>query len=169
MRRPGDADDAAFRAFAAVQMTGLLRPAYYLAGDWDEAQDLVQAALVKMYVAWPRLGGDVDRHLYVRKVMLNVFRANLRRGWRSREVLAWAEDTTSVAQEGQPEERDYQRRLLMTLPPQQRAVIVLRYLQDFSVRQTAECLQISEGTVKSQTSDALKSLRALVAQERTDR
>jgi RNA polymerase sigma factor (sigma-70 family) len=150
-------------------MTGLLRPAYYLAGDWDEAQDLVQTALVKMYVVWPRLGADVDRHLYVRKVMLNVFRANLRRGWRSREVLAWAEDSTPAHQDGGPEERDYQRRLLMTLPPQQRAAIVLRFLQDLSVRQTADCLQVSEGTVKSQTSDALRSLRALVARERTDR
>jgi RNA polymerase sigma-70 factor (ECF subfamily) len=169
VRRPGEADEAAFRAFAAVQMSTLLRPAYYLAGDSDEAQDLVQTALVKMYLAWPRLGADVDRHLYVRKVMLNAFRANLRRGWRSREVLAWAEDTTPVDQDGRPEERDYQRRLLMTLPPQQRAVIVLRYLQDLSVRQTADCLQVSEGTVKSHTSDALKSLRALVARERTDR
>src|SRR4051794_33136565 len=149
-------------------MTGLLRPAYYLAGDWDEAQDLVQTALVKMYVAWPRLGAEVDRHLYVRKVMLNVFRANLRKGWRSREVLAWAEDTPAVDEAGETEERDYQRRLLMALPPQQRAVIVLRYLQDLSVRQTADCLQVSEGTVKSQTSDALKSLRSMVAPERTD-
>ncbi len=149
-------------------MSALIRPAYYLAGDWHEAQDLVQAALVKMYLAWPRLAADVDRHLYVRKIMLNVFRANLRRSWRSREVLTSVEDPTSYGNEGQPEERDFQRRLLMALPPQQRAVIVLRYLQDLSVRQTAECLDVSEGTVKSQTSDALKSLRLAIASERTE-
>ena len=151
-------------------MSGLLRPAYYLSGSWDEAQDLVQSSLVKMYLAWPRLGADVDRHLYLRKVLLNTYRASLRSGWRRREVpVDGAGPDAASAEPAVAEERDYQRSLLLALPPKQRAVIVLRYLQDLSVQQTAACLGVSEGTVKSQTSDALKSLRAMVANEGSDR
>jgi RNA polymerase sigma-70 factor (sigma-E family) len=167
VRTPGGTDDAAFREFAAAQMSALLRPAYYLAGDWDEAQELVQSSLVAMYVHWGRLGKDVDRYLYVRKVLLNTYRSSLRKGWRRREVAGTGAE--SVAVEAGTEERDYQRTLLLALPHQQRAVIVLRYLQDLSIKQTAEVLGVSEGTVKSQTSDALASLRSMIAKEDSDR
>lgn len=164
-----DAAEAAFREFAAAQLTGLLRPAFYLTGSWHEAQDLVQTSLVKMYLAWPRLGPDVDRHLYARKVLVNTYRAGLRRTWRRREALV-PEPLGGVAydREGLTEERDWQRALLMTLPPKQRAVIVLRYLQDLTIQQTADCLGISAGTVKSQTSDALVTLRRAIATERSE-
>ena len=59
-------------------------------------------------------------------------------------------------------ERDYQRELLLQLPPKQRAVVVLRFLEDLSVQQTADCLGVTVGTVKSQTSDALAALRIAV-------
>jgi RNA polymerase sigma-70 factor (sigma-E family) len=167
VRTPGGTDEAAFREFAAAQLSALLRPAYYLAGNWDEAQELVQSALVTMYVHWGRLGKDVDRYLYVRKVLLNTYRSSLRKGWRSREV-GGAVAEPLVVHTG-AEERDHQRTLLLALPPQQRAVIVLRYLQDLSIKQTAEVLGVSEGTVKSQTSDALASLRSMIAKEGSDR
>lgn len=159
----------AYREFAAAQLHSLLRPAYYLTGSWHEAQDLVQSSLVKMYLAWPRLGPDVDRHLYARKVLVNTYRAGLRPAWRRREALSPEPPGDAYDPEGQTEERDYQRALLMTLPPRQRAVIVLRYLQDLSIQQTAECLGVSAGTVKSQTSDALAALRQAIATERSER
>lgn len=169
MRRPGGDGEAAFRAFAAAEMSGLLRPAYYLTGNWDDAQELVQASLVKMYLAWKRLPADVDHHLYLRKVLVNTFRADLRKGWRRKEVLSVEAGSHAAYDVDLPEERDYQRGLLLALAPQQRAVIVLRFLQDLSVRQTADCLGVTEGTVKSQTSDALKSLRAMIAKEGSER
>ncbi len=150
-------------------MSGLLRPAYYLTGDWDDAQELVQASLVKMYLAWKRLPADVDHHLYLRKILVNTFRADLRKGWRRKEVVSVEVGGEAAYDVDLPEERDYQRRLLLALPPQQRAVVVLRYLQDLSVRQTADCLGVTEGTVKSQTSDALKSLRTMIAKEGSER
>ena len=120
-------------------------------------------------LAWPRLGPDVDRHLYARKVLVNTYRAGLRRAWRRREALSPEPPSESYDREGLTEERDYQRALLMALPPRQRAVIVLRYLQDLSIQQTAECLGVSPGTVKSQTSDALAALRQAIATERSER
>jgi RNA polymerase sigma-70 factor (sigma-E family) len=161
--------EAAYREFAAAQMHSLLRPAYYLTGSWHEAQDLVQASLVKMYLAWPRLRPDVDRHLYARKVMVNTYRAGLRPAWRRRETLSAAQPPDTYDRDGLTEERDYQRALLMSLPPGQRAVIVLRYLQDLSIQQTADCLGVSAGTVKSQTSDALAALRQAIATEGSER
>lgn len=169
MTSAGDANEAAFREFAASQMHGLLRPAYYLTGSRHEAQDLVQASLVKMYLAWPRLAPDVDRHLYARKVLVNTYRAGLRRAWRRREALSPEPPAESYDRDGLTEERDYQRALLMSLPPRQRAVVVLRYLQDLSIQQTAECLGVSAGTVKSQTSDALSALRHAIATQGSER
>ena len=62
-------------------------------------------------------------------------------------------------------ERDYQRELLLQLPTKQRAVVVLRFLEDLSIQQTADCLGVTTGTVKSQTSDALAALRTAVGDQ----
>ena len=162
-------DEVTYREFAAVQLQTLQRPAYLLCGDWHSAQDLVQTALVKMYGAWPRLGADVDRHAYARRVLVNSYISGQRRHWWRREISA-GDDLVDLA--GTPDrdvgEREAQRALLMTLPPRQRAVVVLRYWEDFSVEQTAQALGIATGTVKSQSAEALKTLRiALTHEEKT--
>ena len=155
-------DSTGFDGFATAQMSALLRPAYYLTGDWDLAHDLVQTTLVKMYGAWGRLKADVDRVAYARTVLLNVYRDHCRSERRHRNALlrkGWAPfEAASV----DVPERDYQRELLLQLPPKQRAVVVLRFLEDLSVQQTADTLGVSVGTVKSQTADALKALRAAI-------
>jgi RNA polymerase sigma-70 factor (sigma-E family) len=160
-------DEATYREFAAVQLQALQRPAYLLCGDWHHAQDLVQTTLLKMYAAWPRLGANVDRHAYARRVLVNAYISSRRRHWWRREV-----STAAVMDVAAPladvDEREEQRRLLLSLPPRQRAVVVLRFWEDFSVEQTAQALGIAAGTVKSQTSEALKTLRiALTSEERT--
>ena len=149
-----------FEGFAAAQLSGLLRPAYYLTGDWDLAQDLVQATLIRMYGAWGRLKPDVDRVAYARTVLVNLYRDQTRSERRARRAAVRAESLSSG--EVDLPERDYQRELLLQLPPKQRAVVVLRFLEDLSVRQTADALGVSTGTVKSQTADALKALRAAI-------
>jgi len=163
-------DEEAYREFAAVQLQRLQRPAYLLCGDWHRAEDLVQTTLIKMYGAWPRLGNEVDRHAYARRVLVNVYISSRRKRWWRHEV------TTGRALEspgaGRPDdsfaERERQLVLLMALPPRQRAVVVLRFWEDFSVEQTAQALGIATGTVKSQTAEALKTLRiSLTQQEKT--
>ena len=155
-----DAERAEFERFAAGQLSSLLRPAYYLTGDWQLAQDVVQATLVKMCGAWPRLKADVDRAAYARTVMVNVYRDHARSERRRSGLLR--SFTPAAPVEVDVAERDYQRELLMALPPKQRAVVVLRFLEDLSIQQTADCLGVTAGTVKSQTSDALAALRTAV-------
>jgi RNA polymerase sigma-70 factor (sigma-E family) len=160
-------DEDGYREFAAVQLQALQRPAYLLCGDWHLAQDLVQTTLVKMYGAWSRLGVEVDRHAYARRVLVNSYISQRRRHWWRREISS-AELTESAAREDADfGEREVQRELLMALPARQRAVIVLRFWEDFSVEQTAQALGIATGTVKSQTSEALKTLRISLIQEET--
>jgi RNA polymerase sigma-70 factor (sigma-E family) len=162
-----DTDEETYRAFAAVQLQSLQRPAYLLCGDWYLAQDLVQTTLVKMYGAWARLASDVDRHAYVRRVLVNAYISSRRRRWWQHEVST-GEDLDVAGADGRDiAERESQRALLMGLPPRQRAVIVLRYWEDFSVAQTAQALGIATGTVKSQTSEALKTLRISLSHEET--
>jgi RNA polymerase sigma-70 factor (sigma-E family) len=154
-------DDAGFEGFAAAQLNALMRPAYYLTGDWDLAQDLVQATLVRMYAAWGRLKPGVDRVGYARTVLVNLYRDQTRSERRARKALLRTGSRPPSVDVDVPE-RDYQRELLQRLPPKQRAVVVLRFLEDLSVQQTAEVLGVSTGTVKSQTADALKALRAAI-------
>jgi RNA polymerase sigma-70 factor (sigma-E family) len=154
-------DSAGFDGFAAAQLSALLRPAYYLTGDWDLAQDLVQATLVRMYGAWGRLKPDVDRVAYARTVLLNLYRDQTRSERRAHKALL-RKGSRPVSPEVDVLERDYQRELLQQLPPRQRAVVVLRFLEDLSVQQTADVLGVSTGTVKSQTADALTALRAAI-------
>jgi DNA-directed RNA polymerase specialized sigma24 family protein len=80
------ADEDGYREFAAVQLQALQRPAYLLCGDWHLAQDLVQTTLVKMYGAWSRLGAEVDRHAYARRVLVNSYISQRRRYWWRREI-----------------------------------------------------------------------------------
>jgi RNA polymerase sigma-70 factor (sigma-E family) len=162
-------DEATYRDFAAIHLQTLQRPAYLLCGDWHTAQDLVQTTLLKMYAAWPRLGAVVDRHAYARRVLVNAYVSSRRRHWWRREI-----STGTVMDAAAPvsdaDEREQQRRLLMSLPPRQRAVVVLRFWEDFSVDQTAATLGIAPGTVKSQTAEALKTLRITITeQERSER
>ena len=158
-------DEDAYREFAAVQLQRLQRPAYLLCGDWHRAEDLVQTTLVKMYGAWARLGVDVDRHAYARKVLVNAYISSRRRRWWQHEVTTSETPEPAGADRTDLAEREAQRVLLMTLPPRQRAVIVLRFWEDFSVEQTAQALGIATGTVKSQSAEALKTLRISIEQE----
>jgi RNA polymerase sigma-70 factor (sigma-E family) len=156
-------ESAEFDRFAAAQLSSLLRPAYYLTGDMDLAQDMVQATLVKMYGAWGRLKPDIDPVAYARTVLLNVYRDHTRGERRLKNTLLRKASQPSYATDVDIVERDYHRDLLLQLAPKQRAVVVLRFLEDLSVQETADCLGITTGTVKSQTADALRALRIAIA------
>ena len=151
-------NEARFREFVATRQSALVRTGRLLTGDWASGEDLVQAALVKTYLAWPRIKDQDAVEGYVRKTM-----ARLAISWSRKK--SWGERVTA-----QPPDRavsdpdpagadDPLWRAVRTLPPGQRAVLVLRFHADLSEADTAAELGISVGTVKSQTARALAALR----------
>jgi RNA polymerase sigma-70 factor (sigma-E family) len=150
-----DADD--FAEFVAARSGALLRTAYLLTGNRQDAEDLVQTALVKVVPKWGRLR---EHEPYVRRVMVNESISRWRRG-------RWRETPTAEVRDRAIPDPDLAGRLalrqaLAQLAPRQRAVIVLRYFDDLTEAQTADALGIAVGTVKSQARDALTRLRTLV-------
>lgn len=145
---------ADFDDFVAARSTALLRTAYLLTHDHGLAEDLLQTALTKSWFAWGRINGNPEP--YVRKVLVNTFASWWRRKWHG-------ERPTETLPEGATTDSPGQSLDLWTamerLPNRQRAVIVLRYFEDLTERETAELLGCSVGTVKSQTSKALAHLR----------
>ncbi|MFY1626521.1 SigE family RNA polymerase sigma factor [Micromonospora sp. WMMD735] len=157
-----------FRDFVAARSGALLRTAYLLAGDWATAEDLLQTALTKTYLAWRRLGGIEAVEPYARRVMVNTSTSWWRRRWHGERPTEVLPERAGVDEIEQQLDRDALWRHLRMLPARQRAVLVLRYYEDLSEAQTAALLEISPGTVKSQTSRALNTLRRRLAAEGLD-
>lgn len=148
-----------FREFVAARSGALLRTAYLLAGDWATAEDLLQTALTKTYLAWKRLGGIEAVEPYARRVLANTSISWWRRRWHGERPTEVLPERPGVDEIEQQLDRDLLWRHLSALPTRQRAVLVLRFYEDLSEAQTAALLDISPGTVKSQTSRALATLR----------
>lgn len=154
-----------FDDYVASRGAALLRLAFMLTGDRHLAEDLTQDTLVRVYGRWSRVAGMEQIDAYVRRVLVNAH-VSWRRRRSSREVpLAEPADVVHpAAADGSDSsdstaERDQAWRLLATLPPKQRAVLVLRYYEDLSDREVAEVLGCSAGTVRSQASRGLATLR----------
>jgi RNA polymerase sigma-70 factor (sigma-E family) len=151
-----------FRAFALDRSLRLHQSAYLLCGDWHLAHDLVQDTLVKVYRHWSRVRRADSPDAYVRRILIN----EARNGWRRRDKAVsvanigaeWTAPTVPDATDDIAR-RDGLLRALLELSHQQRATVVLRYLEGLSQAETARVLGCSEGTVKSQSSRALATLR----------
>ena len=148
-----------FREFVAARSAALLRTAYLLAGDWATAEDLLQTALTKTYLAWRRLGEIEAVEPYARRVLVNTATSWWRRRWHGERPTETLPERPAPDQIEEHLERDALWRHVQALPARQRAVLVLRFYEDLSEAQTAALLGISVGTVKSQTSRALGTLR----------
>jgi RNA polymerase sigma-70 factor (sigma-E family) len=160
-RRPTDGE---FTEFAHASWASLYRTAYLLLGDRADAEDLVQTALAKTYAAWPKVRDVNAAPGYARTVLVNTATSWFRRrSWRNeRPVESLPDSADRGVHEHDLSDRPALMGALAVLAPRQRAVIVLRFYEDLSVAQTASALDVSEGTVKSQTSDALARLRTLL-------
>ena len=148
-----------FRDYVAARQRALLRTARMLTGDEHTAEDLVQAALERVWPRWETVVRAGDPDAYVRKVLVNTYASWWRRKWRCERSTSVLPEITTDDEFAQADLADAIRRLLPTLPPRQRAVIVLRYYDDLTEAATADALGCSLGTVKSQTSKALARLR----------
>ena len=147
-----------FRDWATAARPRLRRTAYLLCGDWHLAEDLTQETLLRMYAVWHRVARIGVPDAYARRTLVNLYRSMLRRPSR-REYLTDVVPERAAAQNGSPDERDVLLRALAHLGESQRAIVVLRYWEDLSVAEVAEVLGLSQGTVKSQASRALATLR----------
>jgi RNA polymerase sigma-70 factor (sigma-E family) len=164
-----DRRDEDFRAFVTTRRAALLRTATLLAaGDAHLAEDIVQTALTRLYVAWPRVDRDRGPEHYARRIMVNALVDEQRRPWRRRETSrAELPDTTAAATPASAEDRDAVRRALGALAPRMRAAVVLRHWLGYDVAECAHLLSCSEGTVKSQTARGLDRLRELLSDDLT--
>jgi RNA polymerase sigma factor (sigma-70 family) len=125
------------------------------------AEDLVQATLTKLYVAWPAFQRADNPDGYVRRVLVNALIDEKRRVWRHRErSMAELPDVAGSTPSGAGDAGEAVKLALRELPPRMRAAVVFRYFYDLDVAATADALSCSEGNVKSQTARGLDRLRA---------
>jgi RNA polymerase sigma-70 factor (sigma-E family) len=155
-----EAIDEEFSEYVAARRRALIRTAYVLTGDHHAAEDLVQTALARTYLAWNRIRDKQALDAYVRRAIVNEHTSWWRRAWKR---LEHSTDDLPNRPAAEPEldsvERRELRQLVDGLPPRQRVAVVLRYFDGLTEAETAEVMNCSVGTVKSRTSRALTRLR----------
>jgi RNA polymerase sigma-70 factor (sigma-E family) len=154
--------DAEFRDFMHARWPSTVRLAYGLTGDLGHAEDVAQTAFARAYASWPRVSRAGNPDAYLRQIVVNENRNRFRRR-RVAERLTDAPPEQGLG-DGADATREYDERsallaALQRLGPRQRAVIVLRYWMDLTEAEAAAALNCSVGTVKSQASRALATLR----------
>lgn len=148
-------DQADFAAWVDARRPTLWRSAWLLTGDHHRADDLVQTALLKVWPRWTGVSAAGDPEPYVRRVMYTTYLSWWHRRWNAELPTAHLPEP-AVADDGEHVDL---AAALAELPKGQRAVIVARFFDDLPVAATAHLLNVSEGTVKSQTARALSALR----------
>jgi RNA polymerase sigma-70 factor (sigma-E family) len=150
--------DAEFAEYVRARLPTLRRLAVLLCQDWHRADDLVQAAITRLYVHWPKAKAAENIDAYVRTIVVREFVRERRSSWTRRVTLSGQlPDRPSEAHDADTT-IDLQA-AIATLPARQRATLVLRFYCDLNVDQSAHVLGCTSGTVKSQTAKALDSLR----------
>jgi RNA polymerase sigma-70 factor (sigma-E family) len=157
--RTASGDDPSFRDYVRSRRHALLRTAYLLTGNVADAEDLVQSALTKTYVAWNRIQDRSALDGYVRRAIVNTHIS----WWRRRRLEEYPTDEIpDQAVVDEPESSEMQeslRRAIDRLPQRMRAAVLLRYYDDMTEAEVAEVLGVSLGTVKSTVSRAMAKLR----------
>lgn len=149
-----------FDSFVRVHTPALLKSAYLLTGNRIDAEELVQDTLVRLYPKWQRVAEAPAPLAYVRRSLINNFVSGTRAPSRRESLAADVPDVASpIDLAGRAGDREVVRRMLGSLPPKQRAVMVLRYYHDLTDAQIADEVGCREGTVRSILSRTLKALR----------
>lgn len=154
-------DDGGYAEFVEANWTGFLRLARFLSGDDHRGEELLQDCLVKLYVRWRKPSVQQDPVAYLRRMLANGNVDWWRRSSRERPTDQLPERPQRESTDGGLDED--LRRALRALPRGQRAVVVLRYCEDLTERETAAALGCSIGTVKSQNARAMANLRKQLA------
>ncbi|BBH65967.1 RNA polymerase sigma24 factor [Actinoplanes sp. OR16] len=156
--------DEDYLAYVNGRLPALRRLAYLLSGNRDQADDLVQETITKLYARWPRVSSAENVDAYVHTMIVRSFLDEKRRGWWRVGLFAAAPEREEGAGRPDLEERTVLRAALSQVPAKQQAVLVLRFLCDRPVAEVAQILGCSEGTVKSQTSHGLTALRRILGE-----
>ena len=162
-----DADE--FADFVRVTGPRLHRSALLLTGDHHLAEDLTQTTYAKVFASWRRVSGADDPLAYTRRTLLNAFLSHRRLRRNSELPVDPTQGREIPAPDDDPTARLDLLDALATLPPHDRAVLVLRYWEDRSVAETAIDLGLTETTVRTRSCRALQRLRPLVGAELTER
>jgi len=154
------AQEREYSEYVTARLPVLHRAAYLLTGDAHRADDIVQSTVTALYVHWPKARAADNTDAYVHRMLMHQFLDEKRLAW-SRVLLGWARDRPAP-QALAFEDRNLVHTALRKLPKGQRAVLVLRFLYDLSIEETAAAMRCSTGNVKSQTSRALEKMRTLL-------
>lgn len=156
------AEETQFRDFAAARIAKLRRVGFLICGDWHLAEDAVSTVLTKLYSAWPRVKHVEHLDAYVRSMLIHAIVDERRRPWRRELPVDFTDPVTAGAGSDVVNDRIVLREALDRMPPRRRAVLVLRYFEQLTIEETADAMDCSVGTVKSQTTRALATLRELL-------
>jgi RNA polymerase sigma-70 factor (sigma-E family) len=154
--------EAEYIEYVQARLGWLRRTAYLLCQDWQGADDLVQTAITRLYTHWGRARKATSLDAYTRGILVNAFLDERRSAWARHVTLP------GVCAERPDVGHDVELRLevraaLRSLPPRQRATVVLRYYCDCPIEEVARILGVTPGTVKSQTTKGLTALRLALA------
>jgi RNA polymerase sigma-70 factor (sigma-E family) len=161
-------DVPTFEEYAAIAWPSLYRYAYLLAGNHADAEDIAQQTLMKACRSWSRIKDTDSPTAYLRRMLTNTYLSQRRPKGRRLELLTDAPPEPDHVPSVGPEDRMTLWPHVKSLPPRQRAVIVLRFYEDLSEQEIADALGCSRGTVKSTAHRALKALRAAIGSDTTD-
>jgi RNA polymerase sigma-70 factor (sigma-E family) len=158
------ATEREFTQFVAARTFALMRVAYALTGNQHAAEDLLQTALAKAMVRWPHIRSEAEP--YVKKILYHDYVSWWRR-WRRHRETPTAHPPEVLAPGSHADDTHLRlllRAALRDLPPRQRAVLVLRFLEDMDTEEVARVLGCRPGTVASQTTRGLAKLRAALTE-----
>jgi DNA-directed RNA polymerase specialized sigma24 family protein len=141
-----EAREAAYVEFVTARQTQLRRIAYAVCGDWERADEVLQSALTKLYVAWPRLRREGTEEAYVRRILVRSHVEARQRG-------VQPPDPTSLFD------------ALQSLPAKQRKAVLLRHWLGLSLEETAEDLAMTIGSVATHAERGLASLQDALARD----
>lgn len=161
-----DGSEQEYVEYVTARIPALRRLAYLLTGDGHRADDLVQQTITKLYVKWQRAKHADHLDAYVRTILVRTHLSERRLRWARVQLFRDTPDTPEsppVEQHG-IEDRQVLRVALTQVPNRQQAVLVLRFFYDLPVDEVAAMLGCSAGTVKSQTSRGLATLRRLLGE-----
>jgi RNA polymerase sigma-70 factor (sigma-E family) len=162
-----EGDEQDFAEYFAAKRDAVRRTAYLLCGDWHRADDLAQTAFVALHRKWHRIRDRAATDAYVRRTLVRASIDESRRPWRREQQVERLPEPEPAS--GRLDEQVATRADLLaglrTVPPKQRAVLVLRYFEGLDVAGVAKALGCSEGNVKSQPARGLANLREALGEE----
>lgn len=157
-------DEERFTDFVRAHSATLFRTAYLMTGDYQRAEDLLQTTLVRVYQRWPRVGAMDWPVGYARKVLVNQAVSWWRRLSSHELALVLHDEPAWGGRMEEVAEHERVWKAVLSLPPRQRAVTVLRYYEDLTEEEIAETLAMAPGTVKSHSHAAVRRLADLLGE-----